>query len=332
MFGPGAIPIGESCARALELLGCEVLRFDARIEHPMQPAIKPLRRALGVQRRPGSGPPWLRRFDALRVRSSALKAAAHQFRPDLLLVLRGNHFERDLLEELRRDLGLRTAAWWLYGPEEAHELPGDVARYQTYFTMYPSGLPGVHLLPALAIDPTQFNPDGPREPFLYDISFIGRNSARRDRVLSALVDLPLSIWGAGWRKPADGWRPALWRHVRGRGVWGDGLAGIYRRSRIVLDVNVWEADGQAPNNQRLFDVPACGGFLLTEPSVALNTYFDPDREMATWRSEAELRERLLHHLDHPEEREAMARAALARTRNLPTYVDRMRELLEVVGA
>ena len=54
------------------------------------------------------------------------------------------------LKRLRRDLGLKTAAWWLYGPEEEHELADDAARYQYFFAMYPCSVPGVHHLPALA--------------------------------------------------------------------------------------------------------------------------------------------------------------------------------------
>ncbi|HTU03731.1 MAG TPA: hypothetical protein VMG58_17995, partial [Candidatus Sulfotelmatobacter sp.] len=34
-FGPRAIPLGWSCARALEALGCEVDRFDSGVESPV---------------------------------------------------------------------------------------------------------------------------------------------------------------------------------------------------------------------------------------------------------------------------------------------------------
>jgi spore maturation protein CgeB len=331
-FGDDTIPLGGSCARALQALGCEVATFDCRIEHRLQkPLLKPATRAL----RPFLG----KRVDVARwfgmdnyaVRTAALRAAVAESRPDLLLILRGHHFEADFLAELKRDFGVTTAAWWLYGPEAHADLLPDVARYDHYFSIYRCDVPGVHTLPALAVDRALYHANSPREPFEHDIAFVGRHSERRDRIIAPLSDLPLSIWGAGWRKLKQGYRPGLWRRVAGSGIWGEALTRTWRRSKIVLNVSVWNPGEESGLNLRVFDVPACGGFLLTDHSPELAEFFTPGKEIETWSSETELRDKLQYYLTHDAEREKIALAGYARSLTLPDYTRRMRDMLEAMG-
>lgn len=331
-FGPGAIPLGESCATALRELGCEVATFDCRIEHRLQkplfkPASRLLRPFLGKRTDVSS---WFGK-DNYAVRTRALRKAVADFRPDLLLILRGHHFEADFLAALEREFGVRTAAWWLYGPESHADMIPDVPRYNHYFSFYRTDVPGVHHLPALSVDRALYRAEGPREPFEHEIAFVGRHSERRDRIIAPLADLPISIWGAGWRKLRQGYRPALWRRLVGSGIWGEALVRIWRRSKIVLNVSVWNPGEESGLNLRVFDVPACGGFLLTDHSPELAEFFIPGKEVETWASEAELRDKSKFYLAHDAERERIARAGYERSLTLPSTLDRMRDLLSRIG-
>jgi len=207
-FGDDTIPLGGSCVRALRALGCEVEPFDCRIEHPLQrrlfvPAGRVLR-AFGLR---GVDPSRWFGLDNEAVRQQALRAAVERFDPDLLLVMRGNHYRREFLAGLKARHRLRIAAWWLYGPEAHDQLVPELDWYDQYFSIYQRPVPGHRIihLPALALDPELYRSDAARTPYTADIAFVGRHSPRRDQVLTRLTDLPLSIWGPGWRRLKGGW-------------------------------------------------------------------------------------------------------------------------------
>lgn len=333
-FGAGAIPLGASCEAALRALGCETAHVDCRVEHPLQRRVlvpaRRLARAVGAR---AFDPAARLGLDNLSVRERALEAAVDAFRPDLLLVLRGNHYRGELLERLKARHGLATAMWWLYGPEEHHALAADAALYDHAFCIYRTGPADgdIRHLPALAVDPSLYRPEGPRTPHEPEVAFVGRASPRRLAVMRRLADQPIRIWGPGWRKPRDGWNPALWTKVAGRWAEGDTLVRIYRRAKIVLNVSVWNPGQESGLNLRVFDVPACGGFLLTDHSEEIAEWLVPGKEVETWRDVDELRDKLRFYLANDAARERIATAGLARVRTLPTYVDRMRALLEGCG-
>ena len=327
-FGNDTIPLGESVAQALEEMGCQVARFDCRIEHGLQPIYKRLSRLL----RPVFG----RSFDLSRkfghdnatIRNKALEEAAVRERPDLLLAMRGNPFDGEVLRRIKAATGCTTISWCLYGPEALETtLRPDVGLYDHIFAVYRSGLPGVHALPIIARDDRLYGPWGPREPFLHDVAFVGRNSARRTEVMRQLRGLPLSIWGPGWRSLGRGVPWWLLRHWRGSQVWQRDLVQVYRRSKIVLNVSVWNPGKESGLNMRVIDVPACGGFLLTDHSDELAEYMTPGKEIETWRTVEELRDKVDFYLKNDAARERIAAAGLEAARRVPNFGARITALL-----
>lgn len=60
-------------------------------------------------------------------------------------------------------------------------------------------------------------------------------------------------------------------------------------------------------NMRVFEATGSGVFLLTEYFENLKQYFEPGKEIETFRDEKELIDKIDYYLAHPEEREAIAR-------------------------
>jgi len=56
---------------------------------------------------------------------------------------------------------------------------------------------------------------------------------------------------------------------------------------------------------RVFDVLACGGFLLTDARAGLPELFKPGKDLAVYTSLAELCAKARYYLDHPDERDAV---------------------------
>lgn len=124
----------------------------------------------------------------------------------------------------------------------------------------------------------------------------------------------------GWRKvlgPVDLRPPVHYERE---------LPALYR----AVPVNVNATSLQMPRavNQRVFDVPAAGGFLLTDDQTDLHDLFDAGREAAAYSSAEELREKIAWFQSRPEERERIVQAGRERVRRDHTYGHRVRTLIE----
>jgi spore maturation protein CgeB len=167
-------------------------------------------------------------------------------------------------------------------------------------------------------------------PYQHELVLVGGPNARRESLVGRLLDLPVEIYGK-WGKQARKSR-ALWRRWKARGAWGDMLVRLYNTSKIVLNITNWDPARHVALNQRVFDVPATGAFLLTDYSPELEEHYRIGEEIACFGSAEELREKASWYLAHDAEREAIARKGYERALTLPTITDRMREVIRQVDA
>jgi spore maturation protein CgeB len=145
---------------------------------------------------------------------------------------------------------------------------------------------------------------------------------RRLEVLSAMPQGLLQVNGdPGWLNLIPGLKP------QGRLDYHHGLANHYREAAINL--NITSAQMKKGFNQRVFDVPACGGFLLTDYRERLLELFEPD-EVVTYQEPAEAAEKALWYLERPEQRAAIAKKAWNRTLSEHLYVHRLEKLTKIV--
>jgi spore maturation protein CgeB len=160
----------------------------------------------------------------------------------------------------------------------------------------------------------------------YDVSFVGSMYGYRAEWIAALRDA--------------GVRVSCFGHGTENGVVGAAtIPEIHRTSRISLN---FSGSGQNPGSRggveqrqikaRTFEVPAAGGFLLTEVAAGLEQYFALGSEIETFDSVGELCERVRYFLDHPDERDAIALAGHVRTTTEHTYEKRFLAILERLKA
>ncbi|HOV61307.1 MAG TPA: glycosyltransferase [Candidatus Hydrogenedentes bacterium] len=79
-------------------------------------------------------------------------------------------------------------------------------------------------------------------------------------------------------------------------------------------------------NQRVFECPAAGGFLITDAQPDLFALFEPGTEMICWHTPAECADLFKYYLSHPDERIAIARRARDRVLRQHTYQHRLLEM------
>lgn len=147
--------------------------------------------------------------------------------------------------------------------------------------------------------------------------FIEGTRRLRHTLAEMLVPEGMALRGdADWRKtfpdagPCLDYRNELPSHYRG------------------CSVNVNTTSIQMPNtvNQRVFDCPAAGGFLLTDAQPALEELFDVTTEIAAYRTEDEARDLLRFFLKRPAARRAVASQARRRILAEHTYAHRLIKL------
>lgn len=82
---------------------------------------------------------------------------------------------------------------------------------------------------------------------------------------------------------------------------------------------------------RNFEIPGCGGFLLTGGADNLEEYYQDGREVVIFHDDDELIDKIRYYLAHDEERSAIAQAGYERTLREHTYVHRFREIFTTMG-
>ena len=82
---------------------------------------------------------------------------------------------------------------------------------------------------------------------------------------------------------------------------------------------------------RNFEIPGCGGFLLTGSADNLEQYYEDGREVVIFHDADELIDKIRYYLAHDEERSAIAQAGYERTLREHTYVHRFREIFTTMG-
>jgi spore maturation protein CgeB len=338
-FGGDTIPLGVSCARAFRELGYEVACFASQAESRWYRAlVKPLNRlarGLGYRKREiGASLPVSR----VNFKRRLLREAVRQFRPHWVFVIRAHEFvDAPFVEELKREHGVeKVIGWRVDGPLDTPDLLQDAAAYDHYFCAHREGYDPrsdrIAYLPVYGMDFSLYRNlyAGAARPYRHELVLVGGHNARRDELIRPLLDLPLEIYGQ-WGKQARS-NAALRRRVRGKGLWGEALITLYNHSKVVLNITNWDPARYVALNMRVFDVPATGAFLLTDYSPELEEHFRIGEEIACYRDARELHEKARYFLDHDAEREAIARRGFEKAQRLPTVADRMRWLIQRVGA
>ena len=182
----------------------------------------------------------------------------------------------------------------------------------------------------LAFEPRLLNALPSAPPQDVDISFVGSLSAdhrQRIALLEAVANrYDLKIWGSIARSlPASS---PLHRCFQGE-VWGAEMYQTLRRSKITLNSHI-DIAGREAGNMRLFEATGVGAFLLTDFKDNLAALFEPDREVAVWRSIDDCVTAIARFLGDPPGRAAVARAGQERTRSQHTYHRRAKEILALV--
>ena len=265
------------------------------------------------------------------VRPEALVPYVRQQRPDVLYVQNLSLCDPEVIDSLRDSVGLVVGQIASRLPDERYLHACDLIL--TSFPHY------VERFRAMGIDseyfrigfePTVLDRLTPL-PNTYDTVFVGGVSEFHIAGNAALETLAaqvgVDVWGYGIDSlPADS---PLRARYHGE-AWGMDMYAIFSNARIVVNRHGEIAENYA-NNMRLYEATGVGAFLITDHKDNLGELFEVGTEIESYRDADELVEKVRYYLDHDEERLRIARAGQARTLRDHTYLQRMKELEEIVG-
>jgi spore maturation protein CgeB len=335
----GSLPVAHGAARALRELGHRVREVDWT---PFCAAYAELERVcapLQLQ----AGLPGLRAALS-RVLGELVLARCAVDPPDLIFALAQAPLDGPTLAGLGRR-GIARAFWFC---EDAHVLPywrELCTAYDAFFHVQPALLAeplraaGVYAaeLP-LGFDPELHRPlelgAEQRQRYACALSFVAAGYHNRQQFVPGLADLGLRLYGTSWPavSPFLELSPEF-------GAWQSSEDSnlIFNASKINLNLHSspW-TDGVNPAgdylNPRTFELAGARAFQLVDARSELPRFFEPERELVTFRDLAECRRKIAYYLAHEDERREIAERAQRRALAEHRYRDRMQSALERICA
>jgi len=141
-------------------------------------------------------------------------------------------------------------------------------------------------------------------------------------------------------KKLESFRPV----IHGDAHWRKVLNGPFRIKRLLryydelplfyrcclVNINITSLQMPTGVNQRVFDVPACGGFLLTDYRESLRELFRVGEEVVVYRSPDEIEDLVRYYLSHEAERRKVVQRARERVLGEHTYKARVEKIVKTM--
>jgi len=266
-----------------------------------------------------------------------------QFEPDLILALAQAPLNPRAIQKLR-SLNIPVAFWFVEDCRTFSYWKEIASEYDCFFTLQSGeflvelrnlGAVNPYYLPQ-ACAPESHRPlilnEEDRNRSKADLSFMGAGHYNRAQSFPRLLDYDFKIWGTEWNLESPVGSRVQNNNER---VGTNETVKIYNAARINLNLHSSKYH-EAVNpfgdfvNPRTFEIAACSGFQLVDHRSEPADLFRPGKEIITFDSIDDLREKIDYYLDHAEERERIAAAGYSRVMREHTMEQRMRELLLVV--
>ncbi len=138
--------------------------------------------------------------------------------------------------------------------------------------------------------------------------------ARRIQMIDMLAELsrdPIAPFSLGLFMPNVSFLSPLAQSLNRGARWAQDMFRLLRSARIVVNIDI-DAFGAQPPNMRLIEATGAGAFLLTSHHPQLPEFFEPGREIETFRTPQELASKILYYLSQPALCEEMAARAQER--------------------
>jgi spore maturation protein CgeB len=252
---------------------------------------------------------------------------AKRFKPDLLLVTDEDAVDLETLEQIHRATGAVRAVWIGDDPFGKPDLMRAIRGYDYLFVFdryYMAPLRSLTSAKVLYLpvagDDSVFRRSPLPQSRRWGTIHIGSRYPEREKILAELAGADLEIYG--WLR--RGLPVGLSKAVRAGRVSRHRANRLYGRAAVVLSLHHRQVRHGAT---RVFDPALTGAFQITELTPDLGELLEPGKEIVTFESVSELKDKLTYYRGDAGARERIARDGCTRVQAEHTYRHRVRELL-----
>lgn len=162
-----------------------------------------------------------------------------------------------------------------------------------------------------------------------DISFIGSWSKRRENILSILSHDKVNVYGWGWNSKVKVHNFDSWTFNKGIKI--NHMMNIMSVTKI--NINILTLENRDSNNFRNYEIPASGGFQLSERSDLILDLFEEDKEIVCFSDPEELKSKCDFYLKNDSSREKIALAGYNKlVKGNNSLSDRIRSIIDSLKA
>ena len=171
-----------------------------------------------------------------------------------------------------------------------------------------------------------------KERFAAPLSFVGRPTARRAKLLDSIATEGLAVWGRRWsKKPYQNNKKLLSCVREKKNVIGMDLMKLYNATTLMVNI-LREPFVEVPTimSLQVFAVPASRVCLLTEWVEEIEDAFEPDVQLLTFRNPEEFQEKARRYSKDPSAARRIGEAGRRRCLAEHTHAHRAEHLLRVL--
>lgn len=266
---------------------------------------------------------------------NSLVRIAETFRPDLTIVIRGELLQSQPVERLRELSGVGCINIY---PDSPFVIPGASAakmcetleKYTCIYTFSQSLVPVFEQLGAGTVSwlPFGFDPlmhrivDNVDKNWMTNIAYLGAWGPIQEKWLEQLSPLGLAIYGPGWNHAKKNTGSfAAWRE--GRGVGGE-MSNAICGAEIVF--NLIRSEHGCAHSMKTFEIPACGGFMLTNWTEEQSIFFEDGKHCVYFHTKEEMIDKVKFYLKNSGLRRKIAEAGSIEVQK-HSYIIRSKKIL-----
>jgi len=191
-------------------------------------------------------------------------------------------------------------------------------------------------------------------PPKYEVTFVGQVHSNRKSVVSELqrAGIQVECWGRGWHNDRLNQDEMILLYSQSKinlnftdssvafnqkqimksflSRRADDTLRLKMPREIAAHLKTLFGKRRSQIKGRNFEIPAAGGFLLTQHADGIEEYFVPGKEIATFTSLADLRDKIHYFLTHDSQREAIRRAGHERALREHTLQRRFDDIFRTI--
>ncbi len=185
----------------------------------------------------------------------------------------------------------------------------------------------------------------------YDVTFVGKAHGPRFEWINNIKNSGVNIqyWGFGWRDYSnfillrDSFLTRKFPKLK---FYKDRLivliknstrlsqpqmVRVFNQSKINLNLALASTSQVDEIKGRNFEIPGCGGFLLTTYANHLEDYYDIGKEIVCFEDIDDMKSKINYYLSNETEREKIAEAGYQRTIKEHSYENRFYDIIKTIG-